>query len=374
MDNHERIWLSPPYLDAKTYEYVESALASNWVAPAGPHLVAFEKALQAFCGSAGVLAVNSGTAALHLAYRLAGINTDDEVLCPTFTYVATASPLIYLGAQPVFIDTLANDYSLDPNIVEDALLARRKAGKKIRALIIAHLYGSVAEMNPFLVLAEKYDLVLIEDAAEALGASWNRRAAGTIGNYGAYSFNGNKIVTTSGGGALLSNTALDIELARSWAAHSKENSQHFEHHAIGYNYTLSNICAAIGLAQLEILNEKLARRKNINTAYQMRLAHLVPEIYFISPKPNTSYSNWLTTIHFRSIKKLEKVFTQLLQHNIDVRRFWKPLHLQSPFQGLLYFGSSHAYNLWQAGLCLPSGESLTMDQIDRITQIICACF
>jgi pyridoxal phosphate-dependent aminotransferase EpsN len=356
----DRIWLSPPHMSGREVVYVQEAFDSNWIAPAGPHITAFEEELAQFNNSNHVAALSSGTAALHLALILLNIGKGDIVLCQSLTFVASANPILYQGATPVFIDSETDTWNICPNVLEDALKFYHKVGKKPKAVIGVHLYGMPCMLDEILHLCEKYDVPFIEDAAEALGSMYKNKHAGGFGKIGIFSFNGNKIITTSGGGALVSKDCTLISRAKFLAAQAKDEAPYYAHSEMGYNYRMSNICAGIGRAQLEVLEERVDQRRNNYNFYKHKLSAL-PGISF-QPEPVDIFSNrWLTAI--RVDPKLsgtdrEKIRLHLESCNIESRPVWKPMHLQLLFKDAPYFGGSIGELLFNEGLCLPSGSSL----------------
>lgn len=348
------------------------AFASNWIAPLGPHVDHFEHEFCEMVGARHAVALSSGTAAIHLALVLAGVQTNDEVLVSTLTFVASVNPILYLGARPTFIDSERRSWNLDPTLLAEVLEERAKKGRLPKAVVLVHLYGASADIAPVLELCDKYGVALIEDAAEALGATYKGRSPGTFGRLGIFSFNGNKIITTSGGGMLVSDNATLIERARKLATQAREPVPHYEHSEIGYNYRLSNILAAIGRGQLRVLEDRVqARRRNFEF-YRQALGDL-PGINFM-PEPSWGrHSRWLTTLTIDPEKfgvDREEVRLALAEENIETRPVWKPMHLQPVFKGFEAVGGSVSESLFEQGLCLPSGSSLTIDQLGRITGLI----
>jgi pyridoxal phosphate-dependent aminotransferase EpsN len=363
----EKIWLSPPHMSGREMKYIQEAFDGNWIAPVGPNIDAFESELCAYTGSKYAVALSSGTAALHLALIVLGIQKSDIVLCQSLTFVATANPIVYLGATPVFIDSEPATWNLCPNALEDAIKYYVKLGKKPKAVIAVHLYGMPAMLDEIMYLCRKYDIRLIEDAAEALGSEYKGKKAGTFGDVGILSFNGNKIITTSGGGALLSNDKSYIDKARFLATQARDPAPHYQHSEIGYNYKVSNICAGIGRGQMEVIRERVAQRRENFLLYQQHLGSL-PGLIF-QPEPSRSFSNrWLTAIIFESNgqKLAEKIRLAHEENNIESRPIWKPLHLQPVFTNAPYFGSNVAESLFRSGLCLPSGSNLMKEEISNI--------
>jgi len=365
-DSLSRIYLSPPDLRGREREYVLEALDSNWIAPLGPFVTRLESSLQEFLDVPSVVALNSGTSALHLALRLAGVGDGDEVICPTSSFIASAAPVTYLGAKPVFVDCNPLTWNMDLQFLETAIASRRNAGASLKAVVFAYSYGMPSNMDDFVSLCQKYELPLIEDAAEALGSTWNQKAAGTFGDFGVYSFNGNKIITGSTGGALYCKNPADTLRARKLASQAKEDAPHFEHHEIGYNYAMSHIVAAILCAQMEQLPEKIAQRQQTFARYQQILADSKPkniDICYQREIDNAQSNRWLST--FYSPGQEGSAYLTLLRKNLsfanaDHRPLWKPLHLQKAFAGCIYFGDGFSETLFQNGICLPSGLTTTL--------------
>lgn len=369
---HKPILLSPPHLGDQELAYVHEAFTTNWIAPVGPNVDAFETE---FCQTIGAdygTAVSSGTAALHLALRLAGVGAGDEVFCSTLTFVATANPIVYLGATPVFIDSDRTSWNMDPELLEAALHQRAKLGKLPKAVVVVHLYGQSADLDPILAVCDRYEIPLIEDAAESLGATYKGHSPGTLGHMGIFSFNGNKIITTSGGGMLVSNDADAIQQARFLATQARDPAPHYQHSHLGYNYRLSNVLAGIGRGQLHVLGDRVeARRHNFERYY----AHLsdLPGIEFMPEADYGLSTRWLTclTINPAQFRRdREDVRLALAAAHIESRPVWKPLHLQPIFSGCECFGGQVAEYLFTRGLCLPSGSSMTETDCDRVIRVI----
>lgn len=354
------------------FDLVREAFATNWIAPVGPHVDAFEREFAAAVGSPHAAALSSGTAALHLALRVAGIRRDDEVFCSTLTFSASANPIVYEGARPVFIDSERASWNIDPNRLEQALAARARSGRLPRALVLVHLYGQSADIDPVAALCRRYDVLMIEDAAEALGATYKQIAPGTRGLMGIYSFNGNKIITTSGGGMLVSADGELIRKARFLAMQARDSAPHYQHSEIGFNYRMSNVLAGIGRGQLRVLPDRVERRRAICETYQRAFADL-PGIEFMPEAAWGRCTRWLTCIlidprEFGAHR--EAVRLALEAENIDARPVWKPLHLQPVFAGCDRFGGEVAEDLFERGLCLPSGSNLTPEDQDRVVRVV----
>ncbi|MFC5271466.1 DegT/DnrJ/EryC1/StrS family aminotransferase [Adhaeribacter terreus] len=363
-----RIYLSPPHMGGHELNYVHKAFEDNFVAPAGPNIEGFERELCDKTGAAYSVALSSGTAAIHLALILLGVGPEDEVLCSSFTFSASANPIVYLRATPVFIDSEPETWNMSPEFLELAIQDRIKKGKKPKALILVHLYGMPAKMDELLEIARHFEIPVIEDAAEALGSTYKKRNAGKFGDIGIFSFNGNKIITTSGGGALVSENKEYVEKARFLAMQAKDPAPHYEHSQIGYNYRLSNISAGIGRGQLEVLEKRVKQRRE-NFSFYQEAFQQIEEIQFLK-EPTGHFSNrWLSTFTLKnSSVSPEKIRLHLETCNIESRPLWKPLHLQPVFKTLPFYGEKVSENLFQNGLCLPSGSDLQEEDLARIVK------
>jgi dTDP-4-amino-4,6-dideoxygalactose transaminase len=345
-------------------EYVEQAFLSNWIAPLGPNVDAFEKQLVDYLGIKGAVSLSSGSAAIHLALLALGIKSSDTVLCQSFTFAATAFPIKYVNAEPVFIDSETNTWNMDPQLLENAIVDSIKKGKKPAAIIVVHLYGMPANMTEIMRIANQYQIPVIEDAAEAIGSSYHNKRCGSIGKIGILSFNGNKIITTSGGGALLSDDAKIIEKVRHLSAQAKEQVPYYLHKDIGYNYRMSNICAGIGRGQMEVLSERISKRRDIYEKYKEALGS-IKGVSFLS-EPEYYYSNrWLTTVLFdkqvHGEGKNELLRLHLEKLNIESRALWKPLHQQPVFKECRAYLNGISDRLYNEGLCLPSGSNMSFE-------------
>ncbi|MDF5706275.1 MAG: aminotransferase class I/II-fold pyridoxal phosphate-dependent enzyme [Nostoc sp. S4] len=362
------ILLSTPHIGERELELVKEAFASNWIAPVGPHINAFEEEFCQVTSASYAVAVTSGTAALHLALRLVGVEAGDEVFCSTLTFIASANPIIYLGAKPVFIDSDRTSWNMNPELLAEALEHRAKKGKLPKAVVLVHLYGQSADIDPILQTCNQYNIPLIEDAAEALGATYKGRSLGTFGRIGIYSFNGNKIITTSGGGMLVSDNLELVEKARFLATQARDRAIHYQHSEIGYNYRLSNILAGIGRGQLSVLNQRVAARQHNFEVYYQALKNL-PGIEFM-PEANYGYATrWLTCITVEPEAfgtNREQLRLALFEQQIESRPVWKPLHMQPIFAECECFGGAVAEDLFARGLCLPSGSNLTDEDLDIV--------
>jgi len=345
--------------------YVAEAFATNWVAPLGPNVEAFEKQLAAFTGVNGVLSLSSGTGALHLALKILGVQRDDVVLCQSFTFAASAFPITYCDALPVFIDSEKETWNMDPVLLEQAIIDCTGKGKKPAAIIVVHLYGMPAKMDEIIKVAEKYDVPLIEDAAEALGSVYKGRPCGGFGKIGILSFNGNKIITTSGGGALTSNDENIVNKARFLATQAREQVPFYLHKEIGFNYRLSNVLAGVGRGQMEVLPERIEKRRKIFDFYKRELAD-VENISFLD-EPAGFYSNrWLTTILFEEEGVNEALRLSLEKQNIETRALWKPLHQQPVFENCEAYNNGVADELFARGLCLASGSNTSDVNLEKV--------
>jgi dTDP-4-amino-4,6-dideoxygalactose transaminase len=370
-----RIYLSPPHMTGREQAYVAEAFATNWIAPVGPHIEAFERDFRELVGSGHALAVTSGTAALHLALLLAGVGPGDEVLASTFTFVASVNPIRYLGAQPVFIDSETVSWNMDPDLLAETLAAKARVGRLPKAVVLVHLLGQSADVDPILRSCQHYGVPLIEDAAEALGADYKGKHPGTFGQSAAFSFNGNKIITTSGGGMLVSDDVSLIDQARKLATQAREAAPHYEHSEVGFNYRLSNVLAGIGRGQLPALPERVAARRRNFAFYERELGDL-PGITWQPEAPWGLHTRWLSAITIDPQEfgaDREDVRLALAAANIEARPIWKPMHQQPLFADCQAFGGSIADDLFARGLCLPSGSSLTETELSRVVTVIAAC-
>ncbi|MBD3225265.1 MAG: aminotransferase class I/II-fold pyridoxal phosphate-dependent enzyme [Caldithrix sp.] len=368
----DKIWLSPPHMEGNELELVKEAFASNWIAPLGPHVDGFEEDMTRYLGGGYAAALSSGTAAVHLALIMLDVQAGDEVICQSFTFSGSANPILYQQAVPVFIDSEQETWNMDPQLLEDAIKDRIQKGKRPKAVIAVHLYGQPAKMDEIERICNDYEIPLIEDAAEALGSTYNNRKAGTFGVMSILSFNGNKIITTSGGGMLLSRDKQYVDKARFLSTQARDKAPHYEHSHIGYNYRMSNILAALGRGQLKVLPKRLQQKRDIYAYYSQRLGRYSSVTF--QPEPDFGVSNrWLTALTIdpqRSGTDREQIRTALQNQNIDSRPLWKPMHMQPVFKSAPFYGSSVSEGLFADGLCLPSGTALTEQQLNRITSII----
>lgn len=366
----DRILLSPPHLCGREQHFLMDSLASNWVAPVGPHLDAFEREFAEVVDAEYAVAVSSGTAAMHLAVRCLGLRPGEEVFCSTATFAATVNPVIYEGGSPVFIDSDPNTWNMDPRLLADELRRCAKRNRLPRAVIVVDLYGQCADWDVLRELCGSYEIPLIEDAAEALGATYKGNPAGSFGWANIFSFNGNKIITTSGGGMLATNDKNLAAAARHLATQARDPAPHYEHSKVGYNYRLSNLLAGVGRAQLAVLNDRVTSRRNVFEYYCERLGK-EPGIEFMPEAPYGRSTRWLTCLLIDSGlfgATIEDVRLHLESHNIESRPAWKPMHLQPVFREFRSVGGAVAEQIFQRGLCLPSGSSLTELELAKVAR------
>lgn len=380
-----KIWLSSPHMGGNEQKFVSDAFTSNWIAPLGPHVNGFEEDLASFTGVRHAAALSSGTGALHLGLLLLDVGPGDIVLCQSLTFSASANPIIYQGATPVFIDSEMDTWNMDPEALEEAIISIQKIpiqtnsglSSKIKAIVPVHLYGMPAKMNEIKAISNKYGIPVLEDAAEALGSVYNGKACGSLGDMGVLSFNGNKIITTSGGGALISDDKEKIEKARFYATQSRDPAPHYQHSHLGFNYRMSNVLAGIGRGQMEVLPERVNQRRGNFNRYQQYFdkwqasAGLFNFHFGFQNEPEGSYSNrWLTCITIdppaNNGLSREVIRLALEAENIEARPLWKPMHLQPYFKNYPYYGGNTAENLFDSGLCLPSGSNLSPLDFKRI--------
>jgi len=367
-----RIYLSPPHIGLLERRYVEEAFATNWVAPVGPNLAAFEAEMCAASGAKAGVCLSSGTAALHLALRLLGVREGDEVICPTFTFVASANPIRYQGAQPIFVDSEEHSWNMNPDLLAEALDDCAKRGRLPRAVVVADIYGQCAVWDEIRAVVAPYGIPVVEDAAEAAGATYRGRWAGRFGALGVYSFNGNKIINTSGGGMLVSDDAALIEHARHLATQARDPAPHYEHSELGYNYRLSNVLAGIGRGQLHSLPARIARRGEILQFYRETLGGL-PGVAFMPELPEGCSNHWLTCLTIdpgTASTDRDAVLRALADANIEARPLWKPLHEQALYRGAACFGGEVADRLFARGLSLPSGSAMTEEDLHRVVAAV----
>lgn len=370
-----KIWLSSPHMGGTEQKYVNEAFESNWIAPLGPNVNGFESALQSYLGNqVDVAALSSGTAALHLSLIMLGVQPGDEVICQSMTFSASANPIAYQGATPVFIDSEPETWNMCPVALESAIKERMALGKKPKAIIAVHLYGMPYKVDEINTIAETYGIPVIEDSAEALGSTYKGKSCGTFGQFGILSFNGNKIITTSGGGALV---VKDPELKKKavfLSTQARDEAPHYQHSEIGYNYRMSNICAGIGRGQMEVLDEHVALRRKVNRFYADYFKNIEGITVLQEPTADYFSNHWLTAIHIDpksySDTAAEELRLMLEAENIESRPLWKPMHLQPVFENTPYYGGTIAEDLFKNGLCLPSGSNMTDAEIKRIGMVL----
>lgn len=371
-----RIYLSPPDISTRDHAAVDAVLTSNWVAPVGPDLGAFESAVAELAERQYAVALNSGTAALHLALQLLNVQPGDSVICPTLTFAASANPICYCGADPIFVDSEPRTWNMDPVLLELELGERAASGELPKAVIVVHLYGQCADMDPILAVCERYGIPVVEDAAEALGASYKGRPAGGMGAFSFFSFNGNKIITTSGGGMLLADKGSWIDRARFLATQAREPVAHYEHRELGYNYRLSNVLAGLGLSQLDDLSRRIAAKRAHFEAYRAALGEL-PGVRFMPIEDPDAANYWLTCMTIDPVdggSSRDAVIAALEAADVEARPLWKPLHMQPVFQDCASIGGECAEGLFATGLCLPSGSALSEADRSKVIEGVRACF
>ncbi|MHC5562333.1 DegT/DnrJ/EryC1/StrS family aminotransferase [Bacillus spizizenii] len=374
---YKRIYLSPPHMSGREQHYISEAFRSNWIAPLGPLVNSFEEQLAERVGVKAAAAVSSGTAAIHLALRLLEVKEGDIVFCQSFTFVATANPILYEKAVPVFIDSEPDTWNMSPKALERALEDAKRSGTLPKAVIAVNLYGQSAKMDDIVSLCDAYGVPVIEDAAESLGTVYKGKQSGTFGRFGVFSFNGNKIITTSGGGMLVSDDEAAIEKARFLASQAREPAVHYQHSEVGHNYRLSNILAGVGIAQLEVLDERVEKRRAIFTRYKNALGH-INGVRFM-PEHEAGVSNrWLTTLTLDNGLSPYDAVQRLAEENIEARPLWKPLHTQPLFEPSLFYShedtGSICEGLFKRGICLPSGSNLTEEEQDRVIDVLAHLF
>ena len=369
MKENKKIWLSPPHMGGRERELVKEAFDANWIAPVGPHISNFEQELSKLSQNFNIAALSSGTAAIHLALILAGVQKNDNVICSSFTFSASVNPIKYLGANPIFIDSDKESWNMCTELLTKAIKDGIKNNKKPKAIILVHLYGMPAKLDEIIAVANSFEIPLIEDAAEALGSKYKNQQLGTFADFGIYSFNGNKIITTSGGGALVCKNKKLIEKAKFLATQARDEAPHYEHSEVGYNYRMSNVCAAIGVGQLEVLTERVTRKREIFNFYKNELS-MIKEITFLE-ELEPSFSNyWLTTILLDKNSTIdgEQLRLHLEKDNIESRPLWKPMHLQPVFKDCKSYVNGVSEDLFNRGLCLPSGTAMTTEDLKRIVK------
>jgi dTDP-4-amino-4,6-dideoxygalactose transaminase len=363
----ERIFLSSPHMSDEGYEmqYVQEAFDTNWIAPLGENVNGFERELAEKVGSKAAAALSSGTAALHLALKAAGVGEGDIVFCPTLTFSATANPIIYQNATPVFIDSDYETWNMSPKALEEAF----EKYPEVKAVIVVHLYGLSADMDKILEICKKHNVAVIEDAAESLGTYYKGKHTGTFGDYGIFSFNGNKIITTSGGGMLVSNNEEKIAKARFWATQSRDQARHYQHSELGFNYRMSNVVAGIGRGQLKVLNQRVAKKNFIFQFYKRELGGL-EGIEFMPSNEWDEPNYWLSSITLSGKVRPIDIFEALEAENIESRPIWKPMHMQPFFEKYDFVGEGVSEKLFENGVCLPSDTKMTDMDLERVVGII----
>jgi dTDP-4-amino-4,6-dideoxygalactose transaminase len=369
----QRIWLSSPHLGDEETAFVEDAFKTNWIAPLGPHVDGFERELASYVGVRHAAALSSGTAAIHLALLLLGVQPGDTVFCSSLTFVGSCNPILYCGAQPVFVDSEPDTWNMSPAALERALEWAQREGRLPRCVIVVNLYGQSADMDALQPLCERYGVPVLEDAAESLGALYKGRASGSFGKIGVYSFNGNKIITTSGGGMLVADDAAVVQHARKLATQAREPAAHYEHVEVGFNYRMSNVLAGIGRGQLRVLEQRVAQRRQVFDTYRQELADQ-PQLNWMPEPQGYRSTRWLTCFTLPGPdagRRRDLVLRALERHSIEARPVWKPMHQQPLFRGAPYFthgGEDVSARLFEAGVCLPSGSNLTQDQQQRVIE------
>lgn len=374
------IYLSPPHMCGKEVKYIEQTFAENWIAPVGPNIDRFEEEIANYIGVNGAVAVSSGTAAIHLALILLGVGKGDTVFCSSLTFVASANPILYEQATPVFIDSEEDTWNMCPKALEKALKEHALIGQLPKVVIVVNLYGQSAKMDEIISLCSYYKVPIIEDSAESLGSTYQGKASGSFGQFGIYSFNGNKIITSSGGGMLVSNDREALKKARFLATQAKDDVLHYEHSQLGYNYRMSNIVAAIGRGQLEVLDERVDARRKVFSNYYEQLSQL-PGVSFMPELENSRSNRWLTTLTIDENQagiSANELLLALRDNNIEARHVWKPLHLQPLYKGTKFYTSADrepvSERLFREGLCLPSGSNMTEEQFFRVVNSFKKCF
>ncbi|WP_217586565.1 DegT/DnrJ/EryC1/StrS family aminotransferase [Lentibacillus saliphilus] len=376
MPNNSRIFLSSPHMSGNEQKYIQEAFEMNWIAPLGNNVDGFEQELAEYNNTKGAAVVTSGTAAIHLALRILGVEQGDTVFCSSLTFVASVNPILYQGATPILIDSEMDTWNMSPIALRKAFKDAKSKGKLPKAVIIVNLYGQSAKMDELLAVCDEYEVPVVEDAAESLGSTYNGRKSGTFGEFGVFSFNGNKIITTSGGGALVANDEVALQKARFLSTQARDPAVHYQHSELGYNYRMSNIVAGIGRGQLEILDERVQQRRAVYQRYFTAFSN-IPGIEFQPELENSMSNRWLTALtvdpDVTGVSRYE-IIEALAKENIEARPVWKPMHLQPLFEGVLYYPheeeNSVSDMLFKCGLCLPSGSNMTIEEQNRVIDII----
>lgn len=366
----KKIFLSPPHMSGNEMAYIQRAFDENYITSLGSNVTGFETKIKAITAAPNSLALINATAAIHLALRVLGVGQGDEVFASSFTFIGSVAPILYQGANPFFIDSDRTSWNMDPNLLEKELQERLQKGKAMpKALILTHLYGQMAHVDTILAICDRYNIPLIEDAAESLGATYKSRHSGTFGRFGVYSFNGNKILTTSGGGLLVGPDKEQIERARFLSTQAKEDFPHYEHETYGYNYRMSNILAGVGIAQLEVLDERITRKHQIFSYYSKALQS-IDGITFMPDIKGSVGNRWLTTLTFKDYATRERVRLALESEQIESRPLWKPMHMQPLFKDTGHKTNGISEELFNKGLCLPSGTAMTDEDLKRVVEVI----
>lgn len=380
MNENKRIYLSPPHMGGNEIKYIQEAFDTNWIAPAGPNITAFEEEICDYVDIKHALALSSGTSGIHLALKYLGVKTGDYVFCSTLTFAASCNPIMYEKAIPVFIDSEPNTWNMSPDALERAFEWAKKENKMPKAVVIVDLYGQSADYEKLLPICKHYKVPVVEDAAEALGATYKGKKCGTFGKIGVFSFNGNKIITTSGGGMAVSNDKKAIDKMRFWSTQAREPVRHYEHKEIGYNYRMSNICAGIGRGQLEVLDDRIPIRKKTYERYKQGFSDLPTTMMPVYEKGDPNYWLSVITIDKNSKVKPEDIIIALEENNIESRPVWKPMHMQPIYRDFPFFPNtkectntdydSVSQDLFERGICLPSGTAMTDEDLDRVIEIV----
>ena len=370
-----KIWLSSPHMGGNEMKYVQEAYDTNWIAPLGPNVNEFENDLSRYTGASHAAALSAGTGAIHLALIMLDVKAGDEVICSSFTFSATTNPIVYQGALPVFVDSEMDSWNMDPVLLERAIVDRIANGKKPKAILVVHLYGMPANMSAIMDVANKYGIPVVEDAAEALGSKYKGKALGTYGTMGVLSFNGNKIITTSGGGALISDSKEFIDEARFLSTQARDNAPHYQHSKIGYNYRMSNIVAGIGRGQMEVIDERVAQRRANHDFYMDNLNGLPGVTVFTEPDGDYFSNHWLSCILVDPSKTKngvtrEDIRLAMLEENIETRPLWKPMHMQPVFEEYPKYVNGTSERLFEIGLCLPSGSNMADEERQRVLEVL----
>ncbi len=369
-----KIWLSSPHMGGNEMKYVQEAYDTNWIAPLGPNVNEFENDLCKYTGATHAAALSAGTGAIHLALIMLGVKAGDEVICSSFTFSATTNPIVYQGASPIFVDSEKDTWNMDPVLLDEAIKDRVSKGKKPKAIVVVHLYGMPANMDEIMNIANKHDIPVVEDAAEALGSTYKEKYMGTYGIMGVLSFNGNKIITTSGGGALISNDKEYIEEARFLSTQARDDAPHYQHSKIGYNYRMSNIVAGIGRGQMEVIDKRVAERRANHDFYMENIACLSGITVFTEPNEDYFSNHWLSCILVDSSMTKngltrEDIRLAMQEENIETRPLWKPMHMQPVFEKYPKYVNGTSERLFEIGLCLPSGSNMTDEDRERVLSI-----